>query len=307
MKKPKSFQKKPEKLLGTEREGLLVAHFGARVEVEDAAGHVFPCHLPKNLESVITGDRVLWRLEQNNSGVIVDYVTRKSLLARPLHNGKNKLIAANIDAIIIVTSPLPNPAEYLIDRYTIAAEHLGIQPVILLNKIDLLTDENRENILSRLNTYKKIGYPVLFSSTYLENGLTALADFLQNKTCVLVGTSGVGKSSIISTFLPHHDIHTQEVSDKGSGKHTTTITRLYHLPHGGNLIDSPGVREFNLWHMDKKDIAKAFIEFKPFLNQCKFRNCSHTNEPDCAVQHAVAEHQISASRFESFRELMREK
>lgn len=303
MKKAKSFQKKPEKLLGTEREGLLVAHFGARADVIDAEGNVYHCHLRKNLEPVITGDRVLWRLEQNDSGVVVDYLPRKSLLVR----GKNKPIAANIDAMLIVTSPIPAPSAYLIDRYTIAAEKLGITPVIVLNKMDLLNAENRESTLACLRVYEKIGYRVILASAHLENGLDELADFLQDKTCILVGTSGVGKSSIISKFLPHHDIKTQAVSDKGSGKHTTTMTRLYHLPHGGQLIDSPGVREFSLWHMEKDEIAAAFIEFQPFVTQCKFRNCSHIKELDCAVQKAVTEHRISYSRFQSFIELMNEK
>ena len=145
MKKTKSFQKKPEKLLGNEREGLLVAHFGASAEVEGLTeGHIIRCHLPRNLEFVITGDRVLWRPEADNAGVIVALLPRKSLLVRPEQSGKLKPAAANIDAIIIATAPPPVLSEHLIDRYIVAAENLKIlTPIILLNKIDLLDDNNR--------------------------------------------------------------------------------------------------------------------------------------------------------------------
>lgn len=304
MKKTKSFQKKPEKLLGNEREGLLVAHFGASAEVEDSEGHIIRCHLPRNLEFVITGDRVLWRPEADNAGVIVALLPRKSLLVRPEQSGKLKPAAANIDAIIIATAPPPVLSEHLIDRYIVAAENLKITPIILLNKIDLLDDNSRPLVMKRLSLYEKIGYRVIYSSAITKDGLSELDAFLHEKTCVLVGQSGVGKSSITSTFVPDRDIRVGETSAKGLGKHTTTMTRLFHLPHGGNLIDSPGVREFGLWHMNKDEILQGFVELRQFTNRCRFRDCQHTNEPGCVIQKAIEDGEITTQRFESYKEMI---
>lgn len=304
MKKPKHFQKKPEKLLGNETEGLIVALYGASAEVEDASGNIVRCHLRKNSEAVITGDKVLWRPESDGSGVIVDHLPRKSLLARPEHKEKLKPIAANIDAVIIVTAPPPVITEHLIDRYLVAAENLHIQPIILLNKMDLINNQNREEVHRRLGVYEKIGYPIMYSSTLTKHGLDIFEKFLENKNCVLVGQSGVGKSSIIASFVHEQYVRVGETSQKGLGKHTTTMTRLYHLPHGGDLIDSPGVREFGLWNFDRDDILRGFVEFKPFLNNCKFRDCSHLKEPGCHLQKAVESGEIAAQRFESFKEMV---
>jgi ribosome biogenesis GTPase len=297
--------KKPEKLLGNELEGLIIAHFGATAEVEDTSGQIYRCHLRKNSEPVITGDRVLWRLENNGTGIVVTHQPRKSLLSRPEGPKKVKLIAANIDDIIIVSAPPPIFSEYLIDRYLVAAENLQITPVILLNKIDLLDDTTRQDILRRLAPYEKIGYRVILSSTKTPDGLNQLETFLKNKTCVLVGTSGVGKSSIIARFAPDQSILVGDTSTAGLGKHTTTSTRFYHLPQGGNLIDSPGVREFSLWNMPKDEILKGFPDFIPFLNQCKFRDCQHQKEPGCALQKAVSENEINAARFASYLEMIK--
>lgn len=298
--------KNSEKLTGNEREGLLIAHFGATAEVEDSSGTIFRCHLRKNQEPVMTGDVVYWHLEADNTGVVVTHKPRKSLLSRPENHKKSKLIAANIDAIIIVCAPPPILSEYLIDRYLIAAENLKIAPVILLNKSDLLTDINRDEVTNRLAIYEKIGYPVIYSNIFSPDGLQQINDFLHDKTCVLVGTSGVGKSSIISRFVPEQAIKIGDTSTSGLGKHTTTVTRLYHLPLGGNLIDSPGIREFGLWNMDKKDVLKGFREFSPFLTQCKFRDCQHQKEPGCALHKAVADKLIYQSRFESYREIIKD-
>lgn len=306
MKKSKDFHKKLEKRSGTEQEGLLVGLFGAEAEIEDSHGQIIRCHLRKNREPVITGDRVLWRMEKNNTGVVIDCLPRKSLLARSERPGKIKPIAANIDAMIIVTAPPPALSEYLIDRHLITAEKLKIPPIILLNKMDLLTEDNTSLVTEQMTIYKKIGYQVIYSSTYSKEGMTLLETFLREKTCVLVGVSGVGKSSIIAYLAPDQVIKIGETSAAGAGKHTTTMTRLYHLKQGGHLIDSPGIREFGLGHMSKQDILQGFIEFKPFISECKFRNCQHMKEPDCAVKKAVEEGKISAKRFASFTEMVLE-
>lgn len=300
MKNKKQFHHKEVKLSGSEREGLLVTTFGANAEIEDEHGKIIRCHIRKNADPVITGDRVYWLPEKEaDTGVIVGHLPRKSLLARPESAHKLKLIAANLDAIIIVSAPPPVLSEDMIDRYLVAAETLKIQPIILLNKIDLLDEQHRNEMIERLAAYQNIGYKIIYSSTYTRDGLAQLDEFLKHKTCVLVGASGVGKSSIIAA-LTKSSIRVGEVSANGLGKHTTTTTHLYHLPHDGNLIDSPGVREFGLWHVEKNDVLAGFIEFKPFFNQCKFRNCQHELEPDCAVQKALQNKEIDERRYASY-------
>jgi ribosome biogenesis GTPase len=294
----------PEKRDGTEREGLVVAHFGAVVEVEDDAGIVFRCHLRKNQDPVMTGDRVLWHPEKNNTGIVIEHLPRKSLLLRPETSHRNKLIAANIDAIVIVTAPTPHFSEQLLDRYLVAAEFVQVQPIILLNKVDLLDEETLAQMKERLAKYVKMGYDVIYSSIFIKEGLSELAIILKNKISVLVGVSGVGKSSIIMTLTGIQDIKVNEISLSKQGKHTTTTTRLYHLPSGGGLIDSPGVREFALGNMQPEEVIKGFIEFKPFLGLCKFRNCRHQTEPGCALQLAVAEEKISPERWKSYLEIV---
>lgn len=301
MKNKKHPHPKPAKLLGTEREGLLITTFGATAELEDEYGNIIRCHIRKNADPVITGDRVYWILENDGTGTILGPLPRKSLLSRPENAHHFKLIAANIDHVIIVTAPPPVLSEDMIDRYLVAAELLHIQPIILLNKMDLLDNEAREQILLRLSVYEKIGYTVIYSSTYTRDGLNQLDQFLREKTCVLVGASGVGKSSIIAALTSEQTIRVAEVShSSGLGKHTTTTTHLYHLPHGGNLIDSPGVREFGLWHATPDELLQGFIEFKNFMHGCKFRDCKHQKEPGCVIREAVSNHEIDERRFQSY-------
>ncbi|MEO8401934.1 MAG: small ribosomal subunit biogenesis GTPase RsgA [Gammaproteobacteria bacterium] len=307
MKNKKTSHKRPAKLHGNEREGLLVTTFGANAELEDDNGNLVRCHIRKNCDPVITGDRVLWLPEQDGTASIVGHLPRKSLLCRPENSHKLKPIAANIDAIIVATAPPPVMSENMIDRYLVAAENLAIQPIILLNKVDLVTAESKQHIEQSLEVYKKIGYTVIFSSVYAQNGLAELSAFLQDKTCVLIGPSGVGKSSIIAALTSEQSIKIGEVSaSTGLGKHTTTTTRLYHLPHGGNLIDSPGVREFGLWNIDPSDVIKGFVEFKSLLTRCKFRDCKHQKEPGCAVQAAVANQEVSGRRFQNYQNILQD-
>lgn len=315
MQKKKNFQKNAEKrskqqpyvhekLDGTERNGLIVAHFGATADVEDVDGQIYHAHLRRNAEPCMTGDKVLWRLEKDNTGIVASVLPRKSLLARPENASKMKLIAANIDAMVIVTAAYPLFSERLIDRYMVAAELLNVKPILLLNKVDLLDGVALAEIQKYLSIYERIGYSVLYSSVYTEDGLKPLSDELMGKTSVLVGVSGVGKSSIIAALTGVKDIKIGEVGL--AGKHTTTTTRLYHLPQGGDLIDSPGVREFTLWHLQPEEIMKGFVELHPFLGECKFRNCQHNSEPGCALLQAVEENKISSHRWDSYHEMLQD-
>ncbi len=306
MSKKKHFQKQkpPEKLDGTEIEGLIIGHYGTNVLVKNANNENIRCHLRKNMEACIPGDRILYRM-QNNEGIVIQILPRDALFYRVDRN-KQKLIAANVDAIIIVTAPPPLLSLTLLDSYLIASEYVKIKPVILLNKIDLLSEKELKEIKEYLAFYEKIGYSLIYSSIFLENGLTPLSNLLKDKTSVLVGASGVGKSSIIAALTESQHIMIGETSAHGGlGKHTTTTTHLYHLPSGGNLIDSPGVREFTLWHLPPEDIMDCFIEFKPYSGFCKFRNCSHQSEPDCEILKAIDEGKIAPSRYQNYLKLLK--
>lgn len=284
--------------------GTVISYFGNSVAVEGENEQVFQCHLKRNQELPVVGDNVIWQLEKGDTGIILEILPRKSVLTRGDGKGKSKAIAANIDNILIVMAPPPIFSEYLVDRYLVAAELLGLQPVIVINKCDLLNEASEQDLMQRLQPYQDIAYPVILSSVYKGMGLDQLSVLLANKTSVLVGPSGVGKSSII-TALSEQEIRVTEVSAKGAGKHTTTATRLYKLPSGGRLIDSPGVREFNLWPVSPQEILKGFKEFQFDKVNCRFRDCRHMAEPGCLVQEAIENGKISRLRFENYLELLK--
>jgi len=288
------------------QQGLVVAYFGERVDVEIEDGAIISCHLHRNQEIPVVGDRIFWQREDSESGTVTDILPRYSLLTRPDSRGRLKPAAANIDVIVVVMALPVFYSEYLIDRYIVAAELLKIKPILVLNKIDLFTPELEVAMQQRLAIYRNLDYAVILSSTYMQEGLHDFSDFIQNKTGILVGPSGVGKSSIIAALVKGKPIRVGEVSVSGAGKHTTTTTRLYHLPSSGYLIDSPGIREFNLWQVTREEVLRGFVEFRQFASECRFRNCRHLAEPGCAVQQAVEQGDICLERFESYQRLVAE-
>jgi ribosome biogenesis GTPase len=291
--------------LGPETAGIIISHFGTQVEVEGTqepfVGVSTRCNLRANLGQLVTGDKVVWRPKQNEGGVVVATTPRNTSLSRPDMHGRLKPVAANIDHIVVVIAAEPVAHANLIDRYLVAAETVGIPPVILLNKCDLIDEKNQAGLNELLKTYEDLNYKIIRTSIKHQEGMESLYDFLQDKTSVFVGQSGVGKSSLIGTLLPDIDISIGELSQKRKkGVHTTTTARLFHMPKGGDLIDSPGIREFGLWHISEEELLNGFIEFRPHIGYCRFRDCAHEKEPGCAILEALEKGSITEHRFQSF-------
>lgn len=295
--------------LGDEQGGLIIAHFGKQIDVQalegDRKGEITRCHVRTNLGALVTGDRVIWRPGSDDLGVIVALQERDNLLQRPDKFGQIKPVAANIDQIILVIAPEPEPHDNLIDRYLVAAENCDITPVLLLNKTDLIDSHNQADIATLLDRYAALGYAVEQTSAHAApDEDQTIESLLKNRTSVFVGQSGVGKSSIIRRLLQDTSIRVGEVSQStGKGIHTTTTARLFPLDFGGDLIDSPGIREFGLWHMDVEDLEYGFREIRPLIGTCRFRNCRHQAEPGCALHEAEQNGTISPARMQSFRRI----
>lgn len=286
--------------------GLVLAHHGQSSLVETPGGDVLRCATRRNLPRTVCGDRVRWQATSPREGVVTAVMDRETVLTRPDQHGRNRPIAANIDQIIVVIAAKPSCEFGMLDRYLAAAALIGASPLIVLNKSDLLEADSRAKLEQRLAVYTAIGYPLVFTSTRSTHGLKALHEHLRDHTSILVGQSGVGKSSLVKALLPDLDIRTAGLSQTtGLGRHTTTVAMLYHVPGGGDLIDSPGVRDFTLGKVAPERLEQGFPEFAPYLGQCRFHNCRHLSEPGCAVHNAVRDGHINQTRLDNYRELLK--
>ncbi len=293
-----------ESSLGPEQHGLVTTHYGASVDIENDAKVLHHCRLRQNIPVLVPGDEVIWQPSQDGGGIVTALEPRRSVLSRRDFFGNIKPIAANLDQVIVTTACVPAFSEIFIDRYLVAAESLNLEAIILLNKIDLLEGLQLEMLQNRLEIYNDIGYKVLGLSAKSHQGFARLIEALADKTSVFVGQSGVGKSSLVKAILPAENINIGHLSEKHKlGRHTTSSTKLYHLPNCGRVIDSPGVREFDLWRMTHAELSYGFPEFRAYQSQCKFRNCKHLFEPECAIKQAVADGHISETRLDSFHSL----
>ncbi|MHA7880894.1 MAG: small ribosomal subunit biogenesis GTPase RsgA [Saccharospirillum sp.] len=285
--------------LGEPSTGVIVTHYGITTEVEDAEGETLRCHKRTNLPPLVTGDRVIFQPARQGGGVIVACEARRSLLSRPDTRGQLKPVAANVDRIIIVAAPSPRTPANLIDRYLVACAHDDIAPIIVLNKADQL--DQAPEMQQELAEYEAMGYQTRILSAQTEAGMQAIRELVAEGNSVFVGQSGVGKSSIIAALLPDEQIKVSEISEAtGKGRHTTTAACLYHIPAGGNLIDSPGIREFGLWHIDTEALMQGFPEVANLAGQCRFRDCRHLQEPGCAVRAGVVSGTLLERRYLSF-------
>ena len=281
--------------------GQVVAAFGRRFAVELADGQTVSCVTRGKKGGIACGDRVSIALTGPAQGVIEAVAPRATLLYRS-DPFKEKIIAANVTQIVVVVAAVPSFYEELVNRCLAAAEAAGIRALIVLNKCDLA--EETRAALDALRLYRELGYTVLPLSAL--QSIEPLRPWLKGQTSVLVGQSGMGKSSIINALLPDAGARTREISQTlDSGKHTTTHARLYHLDAASELIDCPGVQVFGLHHLTFADIEAGFPEFLPYRGQCRFYNCRHQHEPDCALRIAAETGTIDVRRFKLFQDISR--
>ncbi|HEX9161801.1 MAG TPA: ribosome small subunit-dependent GTPase A [Thermoanaerobaculia bacterium] len=248
------------------------------------------------------GDRVLLS-DDGGAWKVTDVLPRRSVLARPdpLHAHRQRVIAANIDVVIHVVSVKAPPLRpRLIDRFLIAIGRGGAQPVLCVNKIDLLDAEPRATELARLDTYRELGVPVIPCSAKTGEGLDALRNEVQGKTSALVGHSGVGKSTILNALDSRLQLATRDVQKRGTGRHTTTSSTLFDFGDGTYLIDTPGIREFGLWDLDRSSLRDYFPEFAEPAEWCRFNDCVHVHEPGCEVKERVERGEINRARYDTY-------
>ena len=283
------------------REGLVVARHGANLAVADTDRRIIHCLTRQNIGHPVCGDRVVWQPTAAGQGVVTALLERHSVLSRPDYSGRDKPLAANITQLVVVISPQPEPTEYLLDQYLVAAEQIGISALLAINKMDLLEGAAEQAFLERFAHYLRIGYPLVPVSAHLEHGLDRLVAALKEQTNILVGQSGVGKSSLIQALLPDLEIQVGRLSKAtGLGRHTTSTATWYRLPAGGALIDSPGVRSFRLGRLDFTALEHGYRELRPHIGHCRFADCRHDREPGCAVKAALEHGEIDPRRLENF-------
>ena len=278
--------------------GQIIAAFGRHYLVELPGGEILEC-VPRGKKSeVACGDNVEITRSGTDQGVIDRIAPRTSLLFRS-DAWKQKIIAANVTQLIVVVASEPSFNDELLARCLLAGHEQKLEILIVLNKCDL---PQVTAARARLAVYGRIGYRVLELSA--KQDVAPLRPFLQDHTSVLVGQSGMGKSTLINALIPAAHAATREISTVlDSGKHTTTHARLYHLNHDSALIDCPGVQLFGLHHLDFAAMERNFPEFLPYLGQCRFANCSHSHEPDCAIRKATAEGKIDPRRLQLFQQI----
>ncbi|MCP5429626.1 MAG: small ribosomal subunit biogenesis GTPase RsgA [Chromatiaceae bacterium] len=292
---------------GQQQNGRVVVRHGRSLLIRDTDGNTVHAMFRANLGDVVCGDSVVWQPTANGEGVVVAVQPRHTALSRPGFGGQEKTIAANITQLVVVLASQPEPTGYLLDQYLVAAERINVGGLVCLNKADLLDDAGRTRFRAAFSHYEDIGYPVIEISAKTEHGLDPLQQRLRGHTSILVGQSGVGKSSLINALIPRQDIAEGRLSDAtGLGRHTTSAATLYPLDSGGELIDSPGVRSFRLSQLDRRELERGFREFLPYLGQCRFHNCAHLAEPDCAILAAAAAGKIHRSRLDSYQHMAAE-
>ncbi len=256
-------------------------------------------------DPVAVGDRVVFTQLDEEEGVVEDILPRETKFSRQYagkHGDIEQVIVANAHQIVAVVSTLMPPLNFrTLDRFLILAEAGDMEAVICLNKLDLVDATQSEEFSDAFVNYEKLGYQVLYTSINVPESLEGLRHMLTDKFSVVIGASGVGKSSLLNALQPNLGLRTGEVGLKTQkGRHTTTLVELFALDFGGEVADTPGIREVGLWGVDTENLEYYFPEMKPYLGNCKYNDCAHVAEPDCAVQDAVEAGEIHAERYRSY-------
>jgi len=283
--------------------GVVVSHQGGQILVELESSDSIECKIKSNLGNIVCGDRVAIESSANQGYRVMAILPRDNLLQRVDGFGQVRAVAANISQLFVCLSVSPEPNLFLLDQYLLSAEQQKIEVCILLNKVDLLA--GRDDPFELQQIYQPMGYEILLTSVKTGLGMDRLKLLLRDQVSVLSGVSGVGKSSLTQWLLPAAKIKIASISEANEeGRHTTRASRLYHLPVGGDLIDTPGVRGFSPFVDSERPIAHGFREIRDLGEQCRFHNCLHLNEPKCAVIEAAASGQIAASRMQNYYKML---
>ncbi len=298
-------------------EGKVIKSTGSWYLVRTEIGKIHACRLKgkfrlngiKHTNPITVGDQVEFELEtESENGVIHKLYDRKNHIIRKANNMSKQthIIASNLDqSLLIITLAFPKTSLGFIDRFLVSAEAYHIPAILVFNKIDLMQGEWEDMVDETIQRYQKIGYTCLKTSTVTGAGIEALTALLKNKISLLSGHSGVGKSTLLNHIEPNLDLKTTAISSYSlKGQHTTTFAEMHPLSFGGYIVDTPGIREFGLVDFEDAEISHYFKEMQPFIGHCKFNNCKHINEPECAVQDAVKEGKISIERFSSYLSIM---
>lgn len=279
--------------------GLVVARFRSHALVEDPAGEVHDCRMQGRRLRPVVGDNVQWRREPDGTCIVQAVQPRNSTLRRLDSRGRPEVVAANLSQLIMVLAPHPPPDWFLLDRYLCAAELAGLEAIIAFNKMDLV-----EKAPKALEVYRRVGYRVVLTSALARTGLNVLEQALGAERGALIGQSGVGKSSLFNELLGETVQRVGRLSGKLlQGRHTTTTSVLHRHPDGGGIIDSPGVRNYVPYVEHPKDVQLGFREFAARRDECRFDDCTHRAEPDCAVKSALEDGAVDRGRYENYEKL----
>ena len=279
--------------------GLVVARFRRHALVEDPAGEVHDCQMLGRRLRPVVGDNVEWRRESDGTCIVQAVRSRDSTLKRVDSRGRPEVVAANLSQLILVLAPHPPPDWFLLDRYLCAAELAGLKAVIAYNKMDLV-----DTAPEALSVYRKVGYRVVLTSALDKTGLDLLEQVLGAERSALIGQSGVGKSSLFNELLEEDVQRVGRLSGRLlQGRHTTTTSVLHRHPGGGEVIDSPGVRNYVPHVESPGDVQLGFREFAARRDGCRFDDCTHRAEPDCAVKSALESGAIARGRYENYEKL----
>ena len=281
--------------IDTMSSGRIVAAYGRHAIVEDSEHNRYHCAMKGKRLRPVCADEVRWQLEQTEvgDGIVTGILPRHTELARPDSRGRREIVASNMTQIVVVVAPRPEPDLSLVDRYLVSAELIGVGAAVVANKSDIETLD--------LVEFERIGYRTVSTCAKQPDSLVGLAALLARNTSILVGQSGVGKSSLLNGLIPGLDSRTRELSSgSGEGRHTTTAAMLHHLHNGGEVIDSPGVRDYAPPPIPVNELADGFIEFREPAANCRFHDCRHLAEPDCGVKQGLADGRIGRRRYDSY-------